>query len=216
MDVIEIVGWVGSAVLVVSLLQTRVVRLRLVNLVGCLILLGYNWVIEVWPMVGLNVVLALINVVYLWRMVSTRHDDGSYTVIEVEPDDRYLQHVLSVHGADIARHNPGFTHDPASEQGAFLVVRGDETVGVVLVRDAGAGVAQVVLDYVTPRFRDLSPGEFVYRTSEVFTSRGFRRVLTPAGMVSPYYAHLGFQQEGDQWALDLDPAGGSTGEAAAR
>jgi hypothetical protein len=50
----------------------------------------------------------------------------------------------------------------------------------------------------------------------VFTSRGFRRVLTPAGMVSPYYAHLGFQQEGDQWALDLDPAGGSTGEAAAR
>jgi hypothetical protein len=203
MEIIEVIGWVGSAVLVISLLQTRVVRLRLINLVGCLILLGYNWVIGVWPMVGLNVVLALINVVYLWRLLSTRHDQRSYTVIEVEPEDRYLAHVLSVHGQDIARHNPGFTHDPSAEQAAFLVTRGDETVGVVLVQDAGEGVAQVVLDYVTPRFRDLSPGEFVYRTSEVFTSRGYRRVLTPSDMVSPYYAQLGFRRAGDRWALDL-------------
>lgn len=203
MELIEIIGWTGSAVLVVSLLQTRVVRLRLINLVGCLVLIGYNWVVGVWPMVGLNVVLAVINVVYLWRMLSTRHDERSYSVIEVDPDDRYLAHVLAVHREDIVRHNPGFVHDPAAGHASFLVVRGDETVGVVLVRDAGDGVAQVVLDYVTPRYRDLSPGEFVYRTSEVFTSRGYRKVLTPAGMVAPYYARIGFRQEGPHWALDL-------------
>ena len=66
MNWIEVLGWVGSAILVVSLLQTRVLRLRWINLVGCLVLIGYNAVVGVWPMVGLNVVLALINVVYLW------------------------------------------------------------------------------------------------------------------------------------------------------
>lgn len=58
---IEAVGWVGSIVLVISLLQTRVVRLRVINLVGSAILIGYNVVIEVWPMVGLNVVLTLVD-----------------------------------------------------------------------------------------------------------------------------------------------------------
>ena len=54
--VLEIIGWVGSAILVVSLLQTNLHRLRWINLVGCVILVGYNAVLGVWPMVGLNVV----------------------------------------------------------------------------------------------------------------------------------------------------------------
>ena len=92
------------------------------------------------------------------------------------------------------------------DRSAFLVQRGDETVGVVLVRDAGGGVAQVELDYVTPRFRDFTPGEFVYRRSGLFRDRGFRRVLSPPGMVAPYYEGLGFHRDGDAWALDLEPA----------
>jgi len=75
---------------------------------------------------------------------------------------------------------------------------------VVLARDAGEGVAQVDLDYVTPRFRDFSPGEFVYRRSGLFTERGYHRVLTPPGMVAPYYEQLGFAREGDSYALNLN------------
>ncbi|ANS79898.1 hypothetical protein SGUI_2502 [Serinicoccus hydrothermalis] len=203
MNWIEIVGWVGSTILVVSLLQTRVLRLRWINLVGCVVLIGYNAVIEVWPMVGLNVVLALINIVYLWRMLRTRHDEASYTVLEVEPDDTYLEHVLAVHAEDIAQHNPGFRHDPAAERSAFLVLRGDETVGVVLARDAGEGTAEVVLDWVTPSHRDFSPGEFVYRRSGLFARRGFTQVLSPEGMRQPYYERIGFRPVGSRWVLDV-------------
>lgn len=60
---LEIVGWVGSAILVWSLLQTRILRLRALNLMACLVLLVYNGTVGVWPMVGLNVVLGVINVV---------------------------------------------------------------------------------------------------------------------------------------------------------
>ena len=61
---------------------------------------------------------------------------------------------------------------------------------MVVVRDAGDGVAQVELDYVTPRFRDFSPGEFVYRSSGLFRGKGIRQIVTPPGMVNPYYARL--------------------------
>jgi hypothetical protein len=222
---LDLVGWVGSGLLVWSLLQSRVLRLRALNLVGSLVLLGYNAALRVWPMVGLNAVLAVINAYHLRAMLVSRHDDATYDVVEVGVDDAFLAHVLRVHAADIARFNPGFdpgstgNHGGGDDDGAgparwaFLVLRADEVVGVVLAHDAGAGVARVDLDYVTQRFRDFTPGEFVYRRSRLFTERGFRRVLTPPGMVAPYYDRLGFRRHGDSYALDLpaapDPAAGS-------
>ena len=85
----------------------------------------------------------------------------------------------------------------------YLVHRGDQTVGIVLVRDAGDGVAQVELDYVTPRFRDFTPGEFVYRRRGLFRDRGFRKVVTPRGMAAPYYDRVGLRRDGESYVLDL-------------
>jgi hypothetical protein len=159
----------------------------------------------IWPMVAMNTVLAGINVWFIRRLMGERHDEKAYQVLEVGASDAYLQHVLSVHGDDIRRFFPQFAGiGPDGDCTAFLVQHGDETVGVVLVRDAGDGVAQVELDYVTPRFRDFTPGEFVYRRSGLFRDRGFRRVLTPPGMVAPYYEGLGFRRDGDAYVLDLD------------
>lgn len=198
---LEVVGWVGSAILVWSLLQTQLRRLRVINLVGCLVLIVYNTVNQVWPMVGLNVVLAGINLYYLWRMAQDAHDARAYEVLEVSGDDEYVRHVLRVHEADVRRYNPGFVHDPFTGDPSFLVLKGDEMVGVVIVRDAGEGTAQIVLDYVTQRYRDLSPGEFVLGADGPFRKRGFRRILTPPGMVEPYYERLGFHREGDAYVL---------------
>ncbi|SBT40226.1 YgjV family protein [Micromonospora narathiwatensis] len=206
MNWLELVGWIGSALLIWSLLQTRILRLRALNLVGCLILIGYNAAVQVWPMVGLNVVLAVINVWYLRKLLATRHDEQTYRVVEVGTGDAFLAHTLRVHGADIARFNPDFHWDPAADRSAFLVVRADEVVGVVVSHAEADGVAQIDLDYVTQRFRDFTPGEFVYRRSRLFTDRGFRRVVSPPGMVAPYYHRLGFRPEGDAYVLDLPEA----------
>ncbi len=206
MSWLDALGWAGSALLIYSLLQARVLRFRALNLVASSVLVVFNALLGIWPMVAMNAVLAGINLWFIRRLLTERHAESAYQVLEVGAADAYLQHVLTVHGEDIRRFFPGFS-GPAPDDGrlAFLVQHGDETVGVVLVRDAGAGVAQVELDYVTPRFRDFTPGEFVYRRSGLFRDRGFRRVLTPPGMVAPYYDRLGFRQDGDHWALDLAP-----------
>jgi hypothetical protein len=192
---LDIVGWAGSALLIYSVMQARVLRFRVLNLGASAILAGFNAALEIWPMVAMNVVLCGINVWHIRNLLTTRHDDETYEVLEVGPQDEYLRHVLRVHGADILKHQPDFAWDGAVEGSlAFLVQRGDETVGVVLVHDAGNGVARVVLDYVTPRFRDFSPGEFVWRRSGALRDHGFRTVVTPERMVGPYYARLGFRE----------------------
>lgn len=198
-------GWFGSALLIVSLLQTRVLRFRLLNLAACVSLILFNALVEVWPMVGMNVATSAINVWFIVRMLRERHDAAVFQVLQVGPQDAYLHHFLSHHSADINRHQPGFDAQILAEDDlAFQVERGDETVGVVLIRRDG-DVARVLLDYVTPRYRDFSPGEFVWNRASRLRDRGFRKVVTPPEMVDPYYHRLphGFRREGPSYSLQL-------------
>jgi hypothetical protein len=201
---LDTLGWAGSALLVYSVMQARVLRFRVLNLTACVVLTVFNGLLEIWPMVGMNIALAAINIWFIRKLVSERHDEKAFQVLEVGANDEYLRHVLRVHGEDILKFQPNFVWDGAAPgRSAYLIQHGDETVGVVLIRDDGNGVAQVELDYVTQRFRDFSPGEFVWRRSGLLKEEGFRTVVTPTGMVAPYYDRLGFKQESDHFRLEL-------------
>ena len=202
---LEAVGWIGSAVVVWSMMQQRILRLRVYNLVGCVIQVAYNGVLGVWPVVALNVVLAVVQVINLTRLLRGRHSEAAYDVIEVSPDSAYLRHMLEVHRSDIARFHPDFHEVPEGTE-AYLVVAGDVTVGYVLLRDAGEGVAQIELDYVTERHRDFTPGEFVFRRSGILRRKGYRRVVTAPGTVEPYYPKIGFERVGEGYELSLEAA----------
>lgn len=199
---LDVLGWGGSALLVYSLLQASVLRLRVLNAIACVILIVFNAVLSVWPMVGMNVVLVAINAWFIVQLLRQRHDESAFEVLEVSPGDAYLLHTLRGHESDIARFNPGFAHDPSSGAESFIVQKGDETVGVVLLRKDGDR-AEVLLDYVTPRYRDFSPGEFVWRRSGLLAARGIRRVVTRPGMVGAYYDRLGFRRDGESYVLDV-------------
>ncbi|UUZ59732.1 YgjV family protein [Nocardioides sp. B-3] len=202
---LDILGWGGSALPVYSLLQSRLIRLRVLNLAACLILTVFNWALEARPMVGMNIVLAAINLWFILKLLRERHDEAAFEVLQVRGDDEYLRHILRVHAADILRFNPAFIHDPgADDRDAFLVTRGDETVGVVLLTAVGDS-AHVLLDYVTPRYRDFSPGEFIWRKSGMLSSHGYRRVVTSPEMVAPYYDRVGFDRVGGSRVLELSP-----------
>jgi hypothetical protein len=201
---LDALGWAGSALLVYSVMQARVLRFRVLNLTACVVLTVFNGLLEIWPMVGMNIALAAINIWFIRKLVSERHDEKAFQVLEVGANDEYLRHVLRVHGEDILKFQPNLVWDGAGPgRSAYLIQHGDETVGVVLIRDDGNGVAQVELDYVTQRFRDFSPGEFVWRRSGLLKDEGFRRVVTPKGMVAPYYDRLGFKKESDHFVLEL-------------
>ena len=95
MSWLDLIGWCGSALLIFSLLQTRVLRFRVLNLLASVVLTGFNVALAIWPLVAMNVAVSLINLWHIRRLVSTRHDEASFDVLEVGADDAYLRHVCA-------------------------------------------------------------------------------------------------------------------------
>jgi hypothetical protein len=82
---IQALGWAGSALLIFSLLQQRVLRFRLLNLTASCTLVVFNAMLHVWPMVGMNIVTAGINVWMITRLLRERGDESVYEVVAVGP-----------------------------------------------------------------------------------------------------------------------------------
>lgn len=114
MNWLDALGWAGSALLVYSLLQARVLRFRVLNFLACVVLVVFNGLLGIWPMVAMNVVLCAINLWFIRRLLRERHDETAFKVLEVGPDDEYLRHVLRVHGEDILRFQPDLVWDGAA------------------------------------------------------------------------------------------------------
>lgn len=207
---LEIVGWAGSALLVLSLVQTRLMRLRVLNSIACVVLIAYNAVLGVWPMVAMNVVLVAINLWAIARLLRERHDSRVYEAAPIATDAPVLLGVLRRHWADIARFNPDLAAGDAGAllaraDHAFLVTTGDQVVGVVLSADAGPGTQQVLLDHVLPAYRDFTPGEFVFRADGPFQALGTRTVIASPGMAAAegYLRAVGFVERDGRRVLEL-------------
>ena len=73
MDVwIEVFGWIGSGLLIVSLLQGKMLRLRVINSIASAMLVFYNVLVETWPMVAMNAAVIVINAWHIWKITRER------------------------------------------------------------------------------------------------------------------------------------------------
>jgi hypothetical protein len=205
--VLELIGWLGSALVILSLAQARVLRFRVLNLAGALLAVIYNVALSIWPFAVMNLIIAVIDIYWLRRLLADRHDPEVYSVVEVGPSDAYLEHVLRVQLDDIRTFQPSYAAPlDDARRWAFLVQREAETIGAVVLRDTGDGSAVVELDYVTPRFRDFTPGEFVYEQSGVFAARGLRLLVADPELARhrTYLGRVGFHEAGGQMVRDVD------------
>ncbi len=66
----EIFGYIGTALVIISMLMTSVVKLRIINMCGALISLIYAIVVSAWPIAVMNAALIIIQswqLIRLWR-----------------------------------------------------------------------------------------------------------------------------------------------------
>lgn len=64
----EVFGYIGTALILISMMMTSVVKLRIINMSGSLISMIYATVCNTWPVVLLNLGLLIINGVQLLRV----------------------------------------------------------------------------------------------------------------------------------------------------
>lgn len=61
----EMIGYIGSGVIAISLLVANIRLLRYLNSVGCLIMVIYALLIEAYPVVLMNCICIMINVYHI-------------------------------------------------------------------------------------------------------------------------------------------------------
>ena len=70
--IIEMIGYLGSVLVLISFLMSSVVKLRVINAVGSLVFAGYALIIHSYPTALMNFCLVGLNIYYLVRL---RHPD---------------------------------------------------------------------------------------------------------------------------------------------
>lgn len=199
-DLVELIGYLASALIVLSLLMASVLKLRVINLVGAVVFTLYGLLIGSFPVVVSNGAIVVIDLYYLWRMWRDRAHESYFEVVEWPKDGVYLPRFLAFHADDIRVSQPGFS-GVRDDHTAFVVLRDATPVGVVLVREPEDGTATVDLDYVTPEHRDFQAGPHVFGPHGPFAARGITRVAATAStsLHRRYLERLGFERAGDAW-----------------
>jgi hypothetical protein len=199
--VLELVGYAASVLVAVSLMMRSILRLRLVNLVGSATFTVYGALIGAYPVAAVNGAIVLINLYHLRQMLGSRE---YFDLLRVRPDAQYLRSFLEFHREEIRRFLPGFSHAPRERDVTFFVLRDMVPAGVFVGERRGEGVLRVALDFVTPQFRDLRTGRYLFRDrAEFFRELGVRTIESSPGspVHEKYLRRMGFQPEGGVYRL---------------
>jgi hypothetical protein len=183
---IEAVGYLGSALVITSLLMTRILRLRVISLMGSTAFLMYGLLIGSVPIVITNVVIMGINITFLWR--ATRVTER-FSLLEVRPDSRYLEEFLQFHHEDILVHQPDWNGEVADSELTALVLR-DMQPAMAIVGRVGKGTMELRLDYAIPRFRDYRMGQFLYDSNAGFFLDKQITTISASGQTVPHAKYL--------------------------
>ncbi|KAB0300862.1 hypothetical protein F2Z80_17335 [Vibrio fortis] len=67
-NMVEILGYAASIMVAISLTMKDIVRLRVLNFIGCALFTAYGVMIDAWPVVATNGFIAIVNVYFLAKM----------------------------------------------------------------------------------------------------------------------------------------------------
>lgn len=197
----ELVGYAASALVVLSLTMTSVVRLRLISLVGSLTFVAYGLLITSVPIVVTNVAIAVINLWFLRTELGHHRDLGASPIAVDAP---FLTDFLLFHLSDIRTFQPEFEL-PDGDAMALLLTRDGLPAGALIARQHGPEL-EIVLDYVVRAYRDSRLGQWLFgRGSHVLRDLGVNRVWAQAStdVHRSYLQRVGFTEQGGRFVRNL-------------
>jgi hypothetical protein len=194
-DTTELIGYLASALVVLSLAMTSVVRLRAISLAGSLAFVVYAVQIDSVPIIVTNAAIVVLNVWFLYAELGGKRNLGA---IVVPIDAPFLVDFLRYHLDDIHRFQPGFQPGSDTDALAMLLMRDGLPAGALIGRQVGDEL-QIHLDYVTKPYRDSKISTWLYgRGAGVLRRMGIDRVTTEPGTEphSTYLLRNGFVRVG--------------------
>lgn len=194
---IELIGYLASALIVLSITQKSILRLRVLGFAGGVVFLAYALAIEAYPIAVVNLIGASIHAWYLRKLV--RRKDEVFRILRVRSDSRYLLDFLDFYGDEIQGvYQPEFVYQPSERQVSAFVLRDMVPAGLFIGEQHSDGTFEVLLDFVIPQYRDFKIGRYVYSDdSELFAGLAPRCAFAVASNDehARYLKRMGFVED---------------------
>lgn len=146
---LEIFGYIGTALVIVSMMMTSVLKLRIINMSGALISLIYAVCVQTWPVAVLNACLLCINFVQTVRQLTQKTE---VMLIQIGKDDSTANHLFGIWKADFEKCNPNCNLQEIRDAGAHILYVGGEAIGFSFKTQGREENSTDVL-YLTPKCR---------------------------------------------------------------
>ncbi len=157
--IIEVTGYMGSFLVVLSMLMSSIVKLRMINTVGCCISATYALIIHSYPLALMNICLIAINIYNLIKLLKT---EQHYSLVCIDTKNPLLGYFLNFYKNDIEQFFTEVNAEHISADTAYIVCCDTALAGVLLGTKTEEGKLDIVIDYTTPFYRDCSVGKFLY------------------------------------------------------
>lgn len=201
--VYEVIGYVGSALIIASIIQRSILRLRVFGLAGGVIFFTYALLIGAYPIAVVNVIAVGIHLYYLRELLL--RPDETFRILHVSPDSEYVQYFLDFHAGDIDRFFGGLP-EHTDDLVTVFVLRDLIPAGLYIGRHVDDRIESLI-DYAIPQYRDLKIGRYLYaHTHDVFDVEGITRVVsrTESADHAAYLRTMGFVEKDGAFVLHLD------------
>ncbi len=195
---IEVVGYAGSGLVALSSTMSNIKRLRVFSLAGALLFVVYAGLLHLWPIFGVNLFIAGVNLYHLYR-IKFRRD--YFTLNETLTGKEYfIGQFLKFYHDDIQSYVPGFDIDAIDNPKVIVIMRNLNPVGLFVYTVENQHVVHILLDYATPRYRDMKNGRVLLnRTVDKFRALGYLQFVTASESLKhqAYLRRLGFVADKD-------------------
>ena len=188
---LEIFGYVGTVLVILSMMMTSVLKLRIINICGGTISAIYSVFYAAWPVVIMNVCLIAINIFQIARALRHKKEFGH---IITDTEDGSVRYFLSHYASDIEKYFPQHNSDNIDGSEVHMIFIDGEASGLMLGKRDG-DTLHISLDYAIPKYRDLQVANYLFpRLKEL----GIKVIVTSAGndIHNKYLQKLGFVSDG--------------------
>lgn len=191
--ILEWIGYVASALVLLSLSMNSIIKLRWYNMAGAILFSTYGFLIGSLPVGIMNALIVCANIYNLYKIYTFK---DSFVAIELKDNPELLSHFLDCHAEDIQKFFPHFEQQPT--QKGFFVLQNMAVAGVFVGRIEGERM-YIDLDYALPAYRDFKVGNFLYpHLNKLLAPTHIKEVCCRTAMTPNYMQKMGFEkrQEG--------------------
>lgn len=194
---LELLGYLASLLVLISLLMSSIIKLRWINLIGSGTFCIYGLLIGSFPVAFMNLCTCFINIYYLVKIYNTKE---YFNIYPFEKDAEYLNKFLDFYSDDISSINDNFKFNKSSNILGFYILRDLVPAGVFICSEYDNSTLKIELDFVTPKYRDFKIGSFIFNSNkDFFKNKGFTKFICSSSNKAHinYLKKMGFTEVTD-------------------